>query len=335
MDRSLAAQIYDDVIVWEQPIQYMARDILRPGDTVFDVGGNVGGLSIAFSRIVGPNGRVVAFECNPAMIAVFKRTVDLNTASNVFLVEKAAYRKSGEELLFNLDPSFYSAASSLVQRSAGSEVIKVSTISLDDIDGPPPRLIKLDVEGAEFDVLTGAHNLLIQQNPAVILEYTFVHDIRRDPLALLEALGYTFYDTNLYKLMRRQDYDGMTSHSNVLALPPSMASTLSYSTEEVVRSPGGEPLSLQPGRWILSLEMHGDPLQPAKIEIVDQSGTRLALSMAPLQILQHHADANIVLNLDRPATVVPLVEPTSPVRGNVVLNTVGVHRVNVWTGENQ
>jgi hypothetical protein len=125
----------------------------------------------------------------------------------------------------------------------------------------------------------------------------------------------------------------MTSHSNVLAPPSSLASKISYTTDEKITLPPGEPLKLEKGRWILSLELQGDPLQQAKIEVVDTRGSQLALSMAPLQILQHHSDANIVLNLEQPATVLPKVEPTSPIRGGVFLQSIGVQRVNVRTGE--
>jgi hypothetical protein len=121
----------------------------------------------------------------------------------------------------------------------------------------------------------------------------------------------------------------MTSHSNILGLPPSLASMLSYSTQEVTRLRAGEALTLDPGRWIIQMDIGGDPLQEARLEIIDESGAQLALSMASLQILRHHSDANIVLNLERSATIIPKLEPTPPIRGHAFLNSVSVHRVNV------
>ncbi len=237
-DRTTAAHVYGETVLWELPIQRMAADFIRPGDTVFDVGGNVGGLTVAFSRLVGPEGRVVAFECNPPIVQVFRETMRVNGVANAELIEKAAFERSGETLTFNADPSFYAAASSLFNKVAGADEISVSTIALDDVPGPRPSFIKLDVEGAEHAVLRGARRLLDEAQPAIILEYFHANEAATDPLRLLAEHGYGFYDVNLYRPVDSDFYLGGGANANVLAIPPRLRGERRYERVAVGRADG-------------------------------------------------------------------------------------------------
>ena len=66
-------EMYSRCIPWEVPTQLCLGDFLQRGDCALDVGANVGGLSIAMSRIVGPEGQVHAFEANPRSVPVLRR----------------------------------------------------------------------------------------------------------------------------------------------------------------------------------------------------------------------------------------------------------------------
>jgi FkbM family methyltransferase len=327
MDRQTAAAAFGETILWELPIQHMAADVLRPGDTVFDVGANVGGLSVAFSRLVGPTGRVVSFECNPPIIDVCRKTLALNGADNVTLMERAVFERSGETLTFNADPSFYAAASSLVAKVAGATEISVTTIALDDVPGARPSLIKMDVEGAEYFALKGAGRLLADTQPAVILEYFRTTQPDRDPLHLLAEFGYSFYDVSTYVPVDRNRYQGMDANANVLAVPPRLASQLSYKREDSGRIAGGEIIHLDAGRWILRIGMEGDMDVPARLQATDAGGAMMALYMAPLSMLRMEANSHLVLDVKRPTDVAVTLEPIEAGAGEVRITAVDLMAV--------
>lgn len=326
MDRTDAAQAYGETIVWEQPIQYVAADYLRPGDVVFDVGANVGGLSVAFSRMVGLKGSVVAFECNPPIIDVFKRTMTLNSIENVKLIERAAYTHSGEILTFGAEPSFYAAASSLFKSSPEYDFISVESIALDDVPAEPPRLIKLDVEGAEFCVLGGAKRLLRDEQPIVVLEYVYVPDAEADPLESLASYGYSFYDVNTYESMTREHYRYVKGHSNVLALPPAIGREASYVRVPLRNLGPLGAIKLSKGRWIIRLDLEGPPDAPATLKVEGRRGDTMSLYMGPLRLLQDNSNSFLVLDLDKGEDVNVSLSSESP---DVRIASAELFRVDV------
>jgi FkbM family methyltransferase len=147
---------------------------LKPGDCFVDVGANVGFYSLVAARRVGPGGRVIAFEPNPATCARLRANIDLNGFANVSVVETALSDRSGQAGFF-ADTHGNSGASSLLGR--GLETIE-STVLTETWDGfeertapPPPTLVKIDVEGAEVQVLRGMSGLLAAaRRPRFILE---------------------------------------------------------------------------------------------------------------------------------------------------------------------
>ena len=209
--------IYKEIILWERPIQFWAEKILRRGDDVLDVGVNVGGVAIAFSRLVGEEGRVIGFEANPKLIPSIKADLRANHANNVHLVEAAAYSQSGLELKFALDPSFYASASTLIiTEDMQAEIITVKTRTLDDVCAEynvKPRLIKLDIEGAELEALKGATATLDAYQPYIIFES--IPD-NPDLFSFLAARGYSFFDTNSIKMPPPLKRDFM---HNFVAIP--------------------------------------------------------------------------------------------------------------------
>jgi precorrin-6B methylase 2 len=81
MTEKYPVTVYGERIPWEIPIQLCIKDFLKQGDCAFDVGGNIGGISVAMSRIVGSRGVVYSFECNPYLLPHLKRDVKANKAT--------------------------------------------------------------------------------------------------------------------------------------------------------------------------------------------------------------------------------------------------------------
>ena len=151
--------------IYERRTQRLFSQQLSPGDVVFDVGAHVGFYSLLASRLVGPAGRVVAFEPLPRNLELLERHFSHNATSNVTVVKAAVGERTGEERFAGKgEPSMGSLA---------AEGELVDLVCIDDLvdrgDVPPPRLIKIDVEGAESRVLQGAAATLAKHRPAILL----------------------------------------------------------------------------------------------------------------------------------------------------------------------
>jgi FkbM family methyltransferase len=182
--------------LWEPTVQIILRDLCKSGDIVFDVGANFAGLTTVMSRIVGPKGVVCAFEASPRIIDKTQRNLVLSGCNNVQLFHNAVCHTSGKRVKIffgdHLNDSIYP------EYGEDSDA-EVKTLALDDFIATTqliPNLVKMDIEGAEFDALKGFVNTLKMAKPHLILE-TQREDTRC--LDFLRDLGYIAIDLNNYK----------------------------------------------------------------------------------------------------------------------------------------
>jgi FkbM family methyltransferase len=145
------------------PDEYRAfRAAVRPGMTVLDVGANVGAYTLMFATKVGDKGRVFAFEPAPDACEGLRTHVTLNGFDERVTIVPAAVAASVGNASFAIHPS--GGASSLALGSVDTPTrISVATETIDNVckaHGLLPGVIKIDVEGAELDVLKGARNTL-------------------------------------------------------------------------------------------------------------------------------------------------------------------------------
>lgn len=168
---------YDKVRVFERWV--------RPGDVVYDVGAHVGYYTLLASELVGPAGRVFAFEPLPRNLRFLREHVRLNKAANVAVVDAAV---AGRE-----DKAFISEGPSHSEGRLGpAGEIEVRTVGLDELvsEGlPAPKCIKMDIEGGELDALEGASGILADAKPVVFLS-THGSQVRESCRSLLAAAGY-------------------------------------------------------------------------------------------------------------------------------------------------
>lgn len=147
---------------------------LKPGDTFLDIGANVGFYSMCASKVVHDTGAVYAFEPAPKTRKKLDRNLELNGIRNVVSVPIALSDSGGTQKFF-LDANHNSGASSLRQSANSGEVIEVELNTYDNFAAEHglsiPALVKIDVEGAEANVLRGMESMLSQPDrPPVILE---------------------------------------------------------------------------------------------------------------------------------------------------------------------
>jgi FkbM family methyltransferase len=150
-------------VTWNDAEYHAFRAALKPGGTALDVGANVGAYSVLFGMWAGPTGRVLAFEPAPEAFDGLTRHVALNGVGGTVQPRRAAVSDtSGGGTL--LAEGFH-GTNRLVDAGtadAGS-MLAVPTVTIDDLcaaEGLDPTLIKIDVEGAELQVLRGARETI-------------------------------------------------------------------------------------------------------------------------------------------------------------------------------
>jgi FkbM family methyltransferase len=156
------------------PQEYAAfRAAVRPGATVLDVGSNVGAYTLMFATWAGPNGRVFAFEPDADARAGLVTHLALNQLSDRVEVIDAAMSADVGRARFAVHR--YGGGSSLaIDSLEAAAIVTVATESIDhfcETRGLRPNLIKIDVEGAELDVLKGARRTLAQPGVEVFVEF--------------------------------------------------------------------------------------------------------------------------------------------------------------------
>ncbi|MEY2515973.1 MAG: hypothetical protein QOJ89_3331, partial [bacterium] len=166
---------------------------VRAGDHVWDVGANIGYLALVAARIVGPGGRVVAIEPDASCASAIRTNAALNDLdANIVVVEAAAAQRSGSAELVVVRDRLWTRLASVGDHHEREARVAVRTVALDDVESPPPAIVKIDVEGAELDVLAGMTRLLRDERPLVICE---MHGRNAEFCAAMDAAGYSV--TNL------------------------------------------------------------------------------------------------------------------------------------------
>lgn len=150
------------------------KEQVKPGMTVVDIGAHLGLLSSICAQLTGKTGRIYCFEPTPSTFSVLKEVVRLNNAQDIIFPQNKAVSNFTGQLDFFIDENEGSNANSLVGRDdKNRSTRKMEVITLDDflrvqqID--KLDLVKIDAEGSELDVLTGARKSLERFRPRIIL----------------------------------------------------------------------------------------------------------------------------------------------------------------------
>lgn len=179
----------------------IAEGVIKPGMTVLDIGAHHGLFTLLFSKLVGRQGRVIAFEPSPREMKRLHRHLRLNRRTNVTVESCALGKDDGESDLY-LPEKFEDWCNSLRPPVTNEPTLRMK-VEVRRLDGVLEKykidtvdFVKIDVEGAELDVLQGATRFLgKEKKPVLLIEAA---DSRtapwgykaRDIVQLLEQLGY-------------------------------------------------------------------------------------------------------------------------------------------------
>lgn len=177
---------------WEKA--NLIKRAIAPGMVFFDIGAMAGYFTLLAAPLVGPHGRVYAFEPLPRNLTYLRRHVAMHALDNVTIVEAAVSNSQGVA-------AFDLGAHPVSGRLAAGGSLQVRTVGLDEEIAvgrlPVPHAIKIDVEGAELQLLQGAAKTLQSARPQLFLDLhgflgpSFAH-LDQDCQSLLVRLGYRF-----------------------------------------------------------------------------------------------------------------------------------------------
>ena len=181
---------------YEPELQAALRDYLRPGMIVYDVGANIGYITLLMAHNVGPGGRIFAFEALPVNVERIRNNINLNNLTNVSIISAAVMDKTAPVSFFvHASVGMGKAAGSAGRREERYEgEISVPGLSLDEFvfqqGNPIPAAVKMDIEGGEVLALPGMRRILAEHHPIMLLE---LHGPESEKTAweLLTEAGYT------------------------------------------------------------------------------------------------------------------------------------------------
>jgi FkbM family methyltransferase len=152
------------------------KEVIRAGDVVLDLGANIGYFTLLAARLVGPQGRVIAFEPEPTNFSYLTRNITLNNYGHVTAHQRAVADRYGSTKLFictydsghHTINQFDGIAAYAHGRQAREEWVDIETVPLDDFlgdDATRVSVVKMDIEGAEALALAGMRRLLTENRP--------------------------------------------------------------------------------------------------------------------------------------------------------------------------
>jgi FkbM family methyltransferase len=171
---------------YETRKRLLVEQTIREGAIVFDIGAHVGFYTLLASVLVGPRGRVFAFEPLGTNLQYLQEHIRLNRVTNVTVIEAAVSNTAGVAL-------FEEGQDRSMGRISTSGLLEVPVVVLDELVArgtiPMPQYVKMDIEGNEVAALCGAKSILQTAHPTLFLA-THGSDAHRECCELLRSLGY-------------------------------------------------------------------------------------------------------------------------------------------------
>ncbi len=159
------------------------KRLLKSGDTVLDIGANVGYIALEMAKHIGASGKVFAFEPDAKNFTLLKRNLELNPDCNIEPIPLAVSDTNAPIRLYKANFDFNSGAHSILPSEKHStQFIEIPSTTMDDFvqsrDIQNLNFIKIDIEGAEMSAFKGMRHTLSRFRPIVIAELCAEHQAR-------------------------------------------------------------------------------------------------------------------------------------------------------------
>ena len=193
---------------WADELTALMRVALRPGMTFVDVGANIGYFSVLGSKLVGPEGRVLCVEADPANVAILRANLWKNNCQNAQVLPVAAWESETE---LSLVPNQAGGAGTAVDPGwEPDRAERIPAFRLDQMIDGRVDYVKVDCEGTDDRVVTGAEGL-IRANPSLLLtvEHMAIHASRSIPA--YRDLGLKPYEIRAFGRLRSTTYEAVAA----------------------------------------------------------------------------------------------------------------------------
>ncbi len=216
---------------------HVFETFLNEGDTFIDVGANIGLMSLLASTRVGGKGLVYSFEPSPETFSILTRNVEINGRENVRPFNLGLGSESGTSRLYR-NMEYGRGSASLVKKETQeeSEGVEITCSTLDELVAThgvsKVKLIKIDVEGWELEVIKGGLNFFADENaPVVCVEYSDMFSTQGgEKVEIYETLLHSRSDYKVFKLAKGKgapsklleikSRDDLPSHDNIFFMRP-------------------------------------------------------------------------------------------------------------------
>jgi FkbM family methyltransferase len=194
----------DFIVMTQHEEEIVERFTPKQGDTVVDVGAHMGRYTIISSKRVGPDGKVVAIEAHPNNFRLLNYNIKLNALTNVVTINSAAYSKKTPVKLYLPDEeqgftTHHSLMDNYLSTKYSNVTQKYMLVEADTLDSllsgagiHSVNWIKIDVEGAELEVLKGAVDTLRRSNDISLLIEVHGRETYQPVTALLKSHDFEF-----------------------------------------------------------------------------------------------------------------------------------------------
>ena len=210
---------------YEPYLKHNFKKLIKPGDVVFDIGANIGFHTLYFAELVGNAGKVYAIEPIDINFKALTANLALNPFTNIIPVNKAFGNKTESiNIHINVEqtnPGAFSITAegpknTIINCIKGDEYVKEFGIEKVDV-------LKIDVEGFEFEVLKGLSTTINKHKPIIFFEYDRNYQLRShvDPKSLFDFLadqGYQFYQIDAMGNQLKYVYSESTTGAEILAI---------------------------------------------------------------------------------------------------------------------
>ena len=161
---------------YEPELQAALRELIQPGAVIYDVGANIGYVSLLLAKAAGETGKVYAFEALPENAERWRRNMALNGMESRLILFAGAVTQSAGPVRFLVHASggMGKAAGSAGRADIYPSEVSVPGISLDEFvygqGNPAPQVVKMDIEGGEVLALPGMRRVLAETHPLMLME---------------------------------------------------------------------------------------------------------------------------------------------------------------------
>lgn len=197
----------------EPHLQKAIKKYVAAGDTTYDIGANMGYVSLSLAKQVGPSGHVLAFEPLPRNVEVLRANIRNNRLTNIQVFDLAASDRMGEAVIRMADSLSTASLIWHTDNPAAIEIV-VKTVSIDALVEsaglPQPRFVKIDIEGSEGLAVMGMRRTIAAALPVLFIECS--DSGRASTWQLLGELGYqchspiTGKSVNTFEEYRHSDF---------------------------------------------------------------------------------------------------------------------------------